>query len=99
MTETEIRDLAISQHLLGTEEIVLVQHTDCGMLDLDDEQFANQLEQASGQRPPWRTNSFDDLDENVRESMRRIDASPFMVHKSVRGFVYDVETGRLREVT
>ena len=100
VSDGEIRDLAISQHVLGTEEVVVIQHTDCGMQALDDEEFADRLERASGQRPPWHVHTFDDLDESVRESLRRIADSPFIPNRSsVRGFVYEVETGVLREVT
>jgi carbonic anhydrase len=98
VTDGEIRSLAISQHLLGTEEIVLLNHTDCGMLNLTDEEFASRMEEETGSRPQWSAESFSDLDENVRESIRRIVASPFIPHKNVRGFVYDVKTGALREV-
>jgi carbonic anhydrase len=99
VTDDAIRSLAISQHLLGTEEIVLVHHTDCGMLSFRDEQFADMLETASGSRPPWPARSFRDLDEDLRDSARRIRESPFVpVCDRIRGFVYDVETGALREV-
>jgi carbonic anhydrase len=99
VTDDEIRSLAISQHLLGTDEIVLVHHTDCGMLTFTDEEFAQQLEEETGVRPSWSAESFTDLDEDVRESIARIKASPFIPRKdNVRGFVYEVETGRLREV-
>lgn len=97
--DAEIRDLAISQHVLGTERVILIQHTDCGMSALDAERFAAQLEEASGERPTWRPQTFDDLDESVRESIRRVKDSPFIPHKDVRGFVYDVRTGALREVS
>jgi|SRR4051794_1757475 len=100
VSDDAIRSLAISQHMLGTEEIIVVQHTDCGMLKLTDEGFAGKLEEATGERPQWPVHSFDDLDENVRESVRRIKESPFIPRTDrVRGFVYDVETGELREVT
>jgi carbonic anhydrase len=100
ITDDEIRSLAISQHLLGTEEIVLIHHTDCGMLTFTDEEFAQKLEQEAGQRPEWGARAFPDLEEDVRDSMRRIKESPFIPKKdSVRGFVYEVETGKLREVT
>ena len=100
VTDDEIRSLAISQRLLGTEEIILIHHTDCGMLTFTDDEFADQLEQDTGSRPEWSAEAFGDLDENVRESIARIKASPFIANKdSVRGFVYDVETGRLREVS
>src|SRR4051812_39171085 len=99
VTDDEIRSLAISQHLLGTEEIVLVHHTDCGMLTFTDDQFSDKLEQESGVRPAWAAECFDDLEENVRQSIARIKSSPFIPRKdNVRGFVYEVETGRLREV-
>ena len=100
ITDDEIRSLAISQHLLGTEEIVLIHHTDCGMLTFTDDQFAEQLEESAGQRPSWSAETFEDLDENVRDSIAKITESPFIPKKeSTRGFVYEVETGRLREVS
>ena len=99
VTDEEIRSLAISQNLLGTEEIVLIHHTDCGMLTFSDEDFADRLEQETGSRPSWDAHAFGDLDEDVRASIKRIRESPFIPRKeSVRGFVYEVETGRLREV-
>jgi carbonic anhydrase len=97
--DEEIRSLAISQRKLGTREIVLIHHTDCGMLGLDDEEFARELEQEAGTAPPWRAGGFSDLEQDVRDSIARIKESPFIPHTdSVRGFVYDVETGKLREV-
>ena len=99
ITDDEIRSLAISQNLLGTEEIILIHHTDCGMLTFTDEQFKAQMREATGEEPRWDCETFSDLDENVRESIARIMASPFIPHKSVRGFVYDVKDGSLREVT
>jgi|SRR5919199_1715634 carbonic anhydrase len=100
ITDDEIRSLAISQHLLGTEEIMLIHHTDCGMLTFTDEDFTQMLETQTGQRPDWGARSFSDLEENVRDSIRRIRESPFIPRKDeVRGFVYDVKTGRLSEVT
>ena len=100
ITDDEIRSLAISQHLLGTKEIILIHHTDCGMLTFTDEEFKQKLEQASGERPQWDANAFADLEGDVRESIRRIEDSPFIPNKdSVRGFVYEVETGKLREVS
>jgi carbonic anhydrase len=94
------RSLAISQHLLGTEEIVLLHHTDCGMLTFTDEDFAQKMEAETGTRPEWRTLSFTDLDEDVRKTLARIRKSPFIPRTDkVRGFVYEVETGRLREVS
>lgn len=100
ITDDEIRSLAISQHLLGTEEIMLIHHTDCGMLTFSDQDFANKLEAEVGQRPAWEARSFSDLDQDVRDSIQRIKDSPFVPRKdSVRGFVYEVETGKLREVS
>jgi len=100
VTDDTIRSLAISQHLLGTEEILLIHHTDCGMLTFSDEDFERTLEAHAGERPAWPVEAFADLDEDVRESISRIEASPFILRKdAVRGFVYDVETGRLREVS
>ncbi len=100
ITDDEIRSLAISQNLLGTSEIVLIHHTDCGMLTFTDDQFAQQLEEATGQRPEWQARTFTDLEDNVRDSIRRIKESPFIPKKDdVRGFVYDVKSGGLTEVT
>src|SRR3954463_1118034 len=100
ITDDEIRSLAISQRLLGTEEIILIHHTDCGMLTFTDDQFKRQIQDDTGIKPEWAAEAFDDLDEDVRQSISRIEASPFIPHKqSVRGFVYEVETGRLREVS
>jgi carbonic anhydrase len=97
--EDAIRSLAISQHLLGTEEIILIHHTDCGMLTFSDEQFAAQLRDQTGEEPDWDAQAFADLDIDVRDSLRRIRESPFIPHKNVRGFIYEVESGRLREVS
>jgi carbonic anhydrase len=100
ITDDEIRSLAISQRLLGTEEILLLHHTDCGMLTFTDEEFRSSIEDETGEKPEWASEAFPDLDENVRESMARVNESPFIPNKnSVRGFVYEVETGRVREVT
>jgi carbonic anhydrase len=100
VTDEEIRSLAISQNLLGTEEVILIHHTDCGMLTFDDEEFAQKLENETGQRPDFEAHAFRDLEENVRESIATIKESPFIPHKnSVRGFIYEVESGRLREVS
>jgi len=100
ISDHEIRSLAISQHLLGTEEIMLIHHTDCGMLNFNDREFADRLESKTGQRPEWEARSFDDLDQDVRDSIKRIKDSPFIPRTDgVRGFVYDVATGELREVT
>jgi carbonic anhydrase len=98
-SDDALRSLAISQHLLGTEEIVLLHHTDCGMLTFTDEEFAQKMEAETGTRPAWRTLSFTDLDEDVRKTLERIRESPFIPRTDkLRGFVYEVETGRLREV-
>jgi len=99
VTDDEIRSLVISQRLLGTREIVLIHHTDCGMLTFSDDEVADQIEADTGVRPPFVLESFGDLEGNVRESIERIKTNPFVPHKdAVRGFVYEVETGRLREV-
>jgi carbonic anhydrase len=100
VTDDEIRSLAISQRLLGTEEIILIHHTDCGMLTFTDDEFKRSVQDDVGIKPEWAAEAFPDLDEDVRQSIARIQASPFIPRKdSVRGFVYDVESGRLREVT
>jgi carbonic anhydrase len=100
VTDDEIRSLAISQRLLGTEEIVLIHHTDCGMLTFTDDEFKRQIQDEVGIKPEWAPESFPDVDEDVRQSLARVNASPFIPKKdSVRGFVYEVETGRLREVS
>jgi carbonic anhydrase len=100
VTDDEIRSLAISQRLLGTEEIVLIHHTDCGMLTFHDDEFRRQIQQETGIKPEWAAEAFDDVEEDVRQSLARIEASPFIPRKDkVRGFVYDVETGRLHEVS
>jgi len=100
VTDDAIRSIAISQRLLGTEEIVLIHHTDCGMLTFTDDQFKADIEKDTGIRPAWSPESFPDLDADVRQSINRIKASPFIPRKdAVRGFVYDVHTGALREVS
>jgi len=99
VTDDEIRSLAISQRLLGTEEIMLIHHTDCGMLTFTDDAFKADIEAETGIKPSWAAESFSDIDADVRQSLARIQASPFIPKKdSVRGFVYEVETGKLREV-
>jgi len=99
VSDDVIRSLAISQNLLGTEEIILIHHTDCGMLTFTDDELAERLERETGQRPQWRAHAFSDLEQDVREGIERIKSSPFIPRTdSVRGFVYEVETGRLREV-
>jgi carbonic anhydrase len=100
ITDDEIRSLAISQRLLGTEEIMLIHHTDCGMLTFGDDDFRRQVAEETGIKPEWPAEAFDDLEADVRQSIARIKASPFIPKKDqVRGFVYDVGTGQLREVT
>jgi carbonic anhydrase len=100
VTEDAIRSLTISQRLLGTEEIILIHHTDCGMLTFSDDQVKAQIEADTGIRPPFALEAFGDLEQDVRQSIARIKASPFIPRKdSVRGFVYDVRTGRLDEVS
>ena len=98
ITEDTIRSLTISQHLLGTREIVLVHHTDCGLSSTDDVSFADLVEQATGRRPPWAARAFTDVDADVRESIMLLKESPYLLSSDVRGAVYDVDTGRLREV-
>jgi carbonic anhydrase len=100
VTDDAIRSLAISQRLLGTEEIILIHHTGCGMLTFTDDQFRADIEKDTGIKPTWAAEAFPDLDADVRQSIARVKASPFVPHKdSVRGFVYEVESGRLREVS
>jgi carbonic anhydrase len=100
VTDDAIRSLAISQRLLGTEEIVLIHHTGCGMLTFSDDDFRRQIQEDTGIKPPWSAEAFSDLEEDVRQSVARVKTSPFIPRTdAVRGFVYEVETGRLREVT
>jgi carbonic anhydrase len=100
VTDDVIRSLTISQRLLGTREIMLVHHTDCGMLTFTDEDLKQQILDDTGLKPPFAMETFDDLDVDIRQSMARVDASPYIPHKDeVRGFVYDVASGHLREVT
>jgi carbonic anhydrase len=99
VTDDVIRSLAISQRLLGTEEIILVHHTGCGMLTFGDDEFRHAIEEDTGIKPTWAAESFTDLEGDVRQSIARIQASPFIPRKeAIRGFVYAVESGRLREV-
>jgi len=99
VTDDEIRSLAISQRLLGTSEIILIHHTDCGMLTFTDDAFKAKIEAETGIKPTWAAEAFTDLDADVRQSIARIKASPFVPRKdSVRGFVFDVATGKLAEV-
>jgi carbonic anhydrase len=99
VTDDEIRSLAISQRLLGTEEIMLIHHTDCGMLTFTDDEFKGAIQRETGIEPAWSAESFSDLETDVRRSVARVKESPFIPRKgSIRGFIYDVQTGRLREV-
>jgi carbonic anhydrase len=100
VTDDVIRSLAISQRLLGTEEVVLIHHTDCGMLTFKDDDVKAQIEEDTGLRPQFAFEAFPDLQNDIRQSIRRIQASPFIPHKdSIRGFIYDVGNGRLNEVS
>ncbi len=99
VTDDEIRSLTISQRLLGTTEIILIHHTECGMLTFTDDDFKASIQKDTGIKPEWAAEAFPDLDDDVRQSIARIKASPFIPNKdSIRGFVYAVETGRLREI-
>ena len=99
VTYDALRSLAISQHLLGTEEIILIQHTDCEMQKFSDDELAERLEEHAGEPPPFKAHAFGDLEENLRESIRTLKESPFLLKTdAVRGFVFDVETGLLREL-
>jgi carbonic anhydrase len=100
VTDDVIRSLAISQRLLGTREIVLIHHTDCGMLTFSDDQFKRAIQDETGIKPPWAAEAFTDLSEDVAQSIARIKASPFVPHKdAIRGFIFDVTTGKLNEVS
>ena len=99
VTANEIRSLAISQRLLGTKEIILIHHTDCGMLTFSDDGFKKSIQEETGIKPEWAAEAFSDLDEDVRQSIARIKQSPFIPNtEHVRGFVFDVATGLLNEV-
>ena len=99
VTDDVIRSLVISQRLLATEEIILIHHTDCGMMTFRDDDLKASIEADTGLRPPFAMEAFPDLEEDVRQSIRRIEACPYLpVRDKVRGFVYDVKTGRLNEV-
>jgi carbonic anhydrase len=99
VTHDALRSLAISQHLLGTEEIILIQHTDCGMQTFTDEELADRLEEHAGEPPPFKAHAFDDLEQNLRDSIRALKESPFLLKTdAVRGFVFDVDSGLLREL-
>ncbi len=100
VTDDEIHSLAISQRLLGTKEIIVIHHTDCGMLTFTDDEFKSAIQDETGLRPEWAAEAFADVEEDVRQSLRRIAASPFVTkHESLRGFVFDVATGKLDEVS
>ncbi|MDQ4059075.1 MAG: carbonic anhydrase [Actinomycetota bacterium] len=99
VTDDAIRSLTISQRLLGTEEVILIHHTDCGMLTFSDDDVKRQVEDEIGIRPPFALEAFSDLEQDIHQSIARIGSSPFIPNKSsVRGFIYEVETGHLREV-
>ena len=99
VTEDTLRSLTISQHVLGTRAVVLVHHTDCGLQKATDEQIADLVERTTGHRPPWVARTFTDVDADVLESVRILRATPYLISTEVRGTVYDVATGRLREVS
>ncbi len=100
VTDDVIRSLTISQRLLGTSEIMLIHHTDCGMLAFTDADLKQQILDETGIKPPFAMEAFADIDADVRQSLARVNASPYIPHKDqVRGFVYEVESGKLREVT
>src|ERR1700758_3375947 len=99
VTDDAIRSLAISQRLLGTKEIILIHHTDCGMLTFTDDDFRRQVQEETGVKPEWAAEAFSDIAEDVKQSLRRIENSPFVTkHESLRGFIFDVATGKLNEV-
>ena len=99
VTDDVVRSLAISQRLLGTREIMLIHHTDCGLQKTTEDEFKGSIEAETGIRPPWAVESFTDAEQDVRQSIGRIKASPFIPHKdAIRGFVFDVATGKLDEV-
>lgn len=100
ITADEIRSLTISQRLLGTTEIILIHHTDCGMLTFTDDAFRREIQEETGIKPDWAPESFTDVEEDIRQSVARLNASPFLIHKeSIRGFVFDVTTGKLTEAS
>jgi carbonic anhydrase len=100
VTDDVIRSLAISQRLLGTREIILIHHSDCGMLTFTDDEFKRAILEETGVKPPWAAEAFPDLAVDVRQSLRRIENSPFVTKQvSLRGFVFDVATGKLEEIT
>ena len=98
LTDDMVRSLVMSQRALGTREVMIVHHTRCGMEGVDDEDFTDHLEQETGARPEWTPGGFADVVADVRDAVRRLKESPFLLHKDhIRGFVYDVDTGRLVE--
>jgi carbonic anhydrase len=100
VTDDVLRSLAASQHLLGTQSVMIVQHTRCGLMSITDDAFANTLREHAGTEPPWRLEAFTDLEESVRNGIERVRTSPFLPHRDdVRGFAFDVDTGELREVS
>ena len=100
VSDDALRSLALSQHLMGTEEIVLIHHTDCGLLNITDDEFAAKLEAEAGETPDWPIHAFDDLEQNLRTSIAKLEQSPFVPHTDkITGYVYEVETGRLRELS
>jgi len=100
VTDDAIRSLSLSQNLLGTEEIILLHHTECGMLGITDEEYADRMEAETGERPEWSAHAFSDLEQDLRDSMARLRESPFIPRKdSIRGFIFDVKTAELREVS
>ena len=100
VSDDALRSLALSQHLMGTEEIVLIHHTDCGLLNITDDEFAARLEAEAGETPDWPIHAFDDLEQNLRASIAKLEQSPFVPHTDkITGYVYEVETGRLRQVS
>ncbi|GAA4726070.1 carbonic anhydrase [Modestobacter marinus] len=98
VTEDTLRSLTISQHVLGTRAVVLVHHTDCGLNKATDQEVADLVERTTGHRPPWVARTFTDVDADVRESMRLVRETPYLLSTEVRGTVYDVASGRLREI-
>jgi carbonic anhydrase len=100
VTDDVLRSLTLSQLRMGTREVLIAHHTDCGLSGLDDDAVADELEAASGMRPPFAFGGFTDLDDSVRTSVARVRAAAYVPHRdAIRGFVYEVATGRLREVT
>ncbi len=99
VTDDMIRSLALSQRKLGTREVLIVQHTECGLSMVTEDDFKDELEEASGLRPTWAVEAFREVEDSVRRSVQRVRRSDFLPHTdNVRGFVYDVKTGRLSEV-